>query len=235
LRSGKAARAIETMLKEGYNATPGGVAAMKSRIGDLSAEIDDAVRGSTAMINKNAVAARLQDTLKQFEKQVNPGSDLAAIERAWSEFLAHPSLAGKADMPVQLANQMKKGTYRQIGDKGFGELKSAEKEAQKALARGLKEEVASAVPAVGPLNALEGNLINASKMAERRVLIDSNKNPLGLGALISQPWMYPVWMWDRSPLAKSLTARALYSGSEQIPAAGARAVTGGLLGLPDER
>ena len=238
LRNGKAARAIETMLKEGYNVTPGGVSAMKMQIAALGDEITEAVKGSTAMINKNAVASRLQETLKQFEKQVTPGADTAAIEKAWTEFLKHPLLVGKSEMPVQLANEMKKGTYRQIGEKGFGELKSAEKEAQKSLARGLKEEVASAVPAIGPLNATEGALINAAKLAERRVLIDSNKNPLGLGALISQPWMYPVWMWDRSPLAKSLTARAMYHGAEQIPATAARVGTGtamSILGKPENR
>jgi len=84
----------------------------------------------------------------------------------------------------------------------------------------LKEEIAAAEPSVVPLNARQSDLINAIKIAQNRVLMDSNKNPLGLGAL--NPFTLPIWMWDRSPVAKSLTARALYSGSEQIPATAAR-------------
>ena len=40
------------------------------------------------------------------------------------------------------AQAMKQGTYRALGDKAYGELKGASIEAQKAQARGLKEELA---------------------------------------------------------------------------------------------
>lgn len=236
LRTGKAARAINTMLEEGYSPTSGGVDAMKSKIADLNDEIAQAIASSPATVDKGKVAAYLNDTLQKFEKQVNPTADVNAIQNAWTEFLSHPMLSGKQDIPVQLAQQMKQGTYKALGDKSFGELKGATTEAQKTLARGLKEEISKAVPQVAGMNKRESDLINAAKVAERRVLMDANKNPLGLGWL-AQPWMIPFWMWDRSPGAKGLTARALYSGSEQIPATLARGGVGALMsqtGLPQE-
>lgn len=236
LKSGKAAKAIETMLQEGYSPTKGGVDAMKARISDLNDEIAEAIKNSPATVDKGKVAAHLNDTLKKFETQVNPTADVNAIQNAWTEFLSHPLLSGKKDMPVQLAQQMKQGTYKALGEKAYGEQKGAAAEAQKALARGLKEEISQAVPGVAAKNKMESDLINAAKIAERRVLMDANKNPLGLGWL-AQPWMIPFWMWDRSPAAKGLTARALYSGSEQIPATLTRAGVGALMsqtGLPQD-
>ena len=228
LASGKAKRAVQTMLDEGVNVSSGGVEKMQGTVDDINNQIRAAISGSPATVDKNAVASRLNDTVQKFQNQVNPGADLGAIDAAKAEFLAHPALQGRNDIPVQLAQDLKQGTYKVLKDKAFGEVKSASTEAQKALARGLKEEVGAAVPGVASMNARESDIINALKIAQNRVLMDANKNPLGLGALISQPWMLPVWMWDRSPLAKSLTARALYSGAEQIPATLAR---GGMAAL----
>lgn len=212
LKSGKAATAIETMLQDGYSPTKGGVEAMKMRISELNDEIKDTLANSTAMIDKNKATVHLQDKLKQFEKQVNPGSDVKAIQDAWTEFLSHPLLAGKTSMPVQTAQEMKQATYRSLGDKAYGEQKGAKAEAEKALARGLKDEISASVPGVAGMNKKESDLITAAKIAERRVLMDANKNPIGLGSLVSTPWMLPVWMWDRSPAGKAALGRGLYSG-----------------------
>jgi hypothetical protein len=209
-RTGKAARAIETMLKEGKTPTKGGVDALKTEIAKLNDEISTSIASSNATVDKNVVASYLQDAVNKFERQVSPGADVKAIQSAWDEFLAHPLLTGK-DIPVQLAQQMKQGTYKVLGEKAFGEQKGAAAEAQKTLARGLKEEISKAVPKVADMNKREGDLINAMKLAERRVNMDANKNPLGLGALLSTPWMLPVWMWDRSPGLKAATGIALHN------------------------
>ena len=215
--TGKADAAIETMLREGYSPTKSGVEQMQREIDRLNDEISKSIGGSAATIEKQKVVDRLQDLLTKFQMQVTPASDVNAIKAAGDEFLTHPMFAGRNDIPVQLAQELKKGTYKALGSKSYGEQKGASTEAQKSLARGLKEEIASAVPEVQAMNALESELLNARKIAGHRVAMDANKNPLGLGALIQQPWMLPVWMWDRSPGAKGLTARMLYSGAEEIP------------------
>jgi len=219
LKTGKAARAIETMLKEGVSPTAGGVDILKSRVADLNDEIAAAIKNSNAMVDKRKVASYLHDALKKFETSVNPSSDTKAIEAAWTEFMSHPLLSGN-NIPVQLAQTMKQSTYKTLGEKAYGEMKGASMEAQKTLARGLKEEISKAVPEVAALNKRESDLINALKVAERRALMDQNKNPLGLGIL--NPATLPVWLWDRSAWAKALTGRMLYSGSEQLPALAAR-------------
>lgn len=227
--SGKGARAVQTMLDEGANVSAGGVAKMRSSIDSLNDEIASIIQGSGARIDKNAVASRLQDVMKKYEASVDPG-DLQAIERVWTDFLSHPQLPGK-DMAIQFAQRMKKAGNAKLGDAAYGTgLKpAAERDAYKGIVRGLKEEIAASEPAVAPLNAREGALINAEKIAANRVAMDANKNPLGLGALITQPWMLPVWMWDRSPLGKSLAARFLYSNAAPIGTAGG-AAAGGMYG-----
>lgn len=235
-KSGKAAQAIETMLKEGVNVSKGGVTKMRDLIDVLGDDVAQQIANSKAMVNKARVGQELKDVVEKFKNQVNPQADLATIKKAWENFANHPLLKGKIEMPVQTAQQLKQGSYRALGDKayGMGLKPEAEKEAQKALVRGLRKEIGKAVPGVEKPLAREAELINAAKIAQRRVLMDANKNPLGLGWL-AQPWMIPFWMWDRSPAAKSVTARLLYS--DQLPATAARLGIGGAMiptGQPED-
>jgi hypothetical protein len=169
----------------------------------------------------------LQKTLNDFKNQVTPLSDIASIQKAWDEFLNHPFLKGN-DIPVRQAQEMKQGTYKALGDKSYGELKGAETESQKALARGLKEEIAKAVPEVRPLNAEESKLLNALSMAERRSLMEANKNPAGLGWLTTNPAKFAAYMADRSGLFKSLIARMLNTGAQAVPKLGPAAMGAGI-------
>lgn len=224
LDKGNAAKAIDTMLEEGINVSKGGVAQLRTKINELNEQIFDAIKNSPATVDKNQVASALLIPLKKFEMQVNPGADVQAIEKAWTAFLEHPLLAGMKDIPVELAQKLKQGTYRALGDKSYGELKGAETEAQKHLARGLKEGIADAVPEVAGLNAQESKLINALNIVERRVLMDANKNPAGLSLLAKNPEAWAAFMADRSPMFKSLAARLLNHEAEALPASAGRVV-----------
>jgi hypothetical protein len=221
LRTGESAKAIDTLLSEGINVTPGGVMKLKSRIADLNRQITGAISSSSGTVNKQQVANELQGTLDRFSKQVTPGADLKAVQGAWDEFMNHPLLQNVDEIPVQLAQQLKTGTYRQLKDK-YGQLGTADVEAQKSLARGLKEGVANAVPDIASLNARESQLLNALNVTERRVLMDANKNPGGLAWIADHPIAAVLFMADRSPMLKSLLARALHSGSEKLPVNAAR-------------
>ena len=207
--SGDAKRGIETLLKEGVNVSEGGVDALKGRIGTLNDEITKIIESSPQTVDRKQVGGYLNDAIKKFEAQVNPSSDVKVIESAWNEFLAHPLFTGDK-IPVTLAQRMKQATYRVLDTKAFGELKGADIEAQKTLARGLKEEIAKAEPAVSGLNKRESDLINAKDLVESAVSRGANKDLVGLG------WLNPMtvlpWLWDRSAIAKSMTARSLYSG-----------------------
>lgn len=218
VRTGKAANAVETMLDKGINVSPGGVRKMQGRIAELNDNIKSLIQNSPAIVDKTAVAARIQPLFTKFTKQVNATDDLAAIQKSYDDFVNHPLLNGP-DMPVQLAQEIKQGTYRSLGDKSYGELKSASIEAQKALARGLKEEIVKAVPEVKPLNEEESALLNALSVSERKVMMEASKNPAGLGWITTNPIKFAGFMADRSALFKSLIARMLNRSADAMPGA----------------
>jgi hypothetical protein len=188
-------------------------------IDDLNNTISGAIKNSGATVDKNAVASRIQDVVSRIERtNPTPQDAIADVEKVYNQFIANKILPDR--IPVARAQEIKQGIYKIIGEK-YGTLGSDWVEAQKALARGFKEEIAAAVPTtqINALNAKEGELINALKLVEARA-IDGNKNPIGLGWL--NPKEIPFWLMDRSPVAKSVAARAMNAGKEQIPATAAR-------------
>jgi lipid II:glycine glycyltransferase (peptidoglycan interpeptide bridge formation enzyme) len=111
-------------------------------------------------------------------------------------------------------------------DKKYGQLGSADIEAQKGLARGLKNEIGKAVPEVLDLNAQESALFKTLDVAERRAFMDANKNPVGLSALTTSPAKFALFMADRSAGFKALMARAMNRAGEGLkidqPSTGSR-------------
>lgn len=217
LKTGDAATAVRMLLDYGINPTMGGVQKLRSLIGDLNTQITDRIAASPATIDKQAVVNRLADVRKAFGNQVSPTADLNAIQGVADDFLAHPSIPG-SQIPVQLAQDMKQGTYKVLSKK-YGQMGGAEVEAQKGLARGLKEEIANAVPEIAGLNAQESKLITTLNVTERRALMEMNKNPMGLASLASNPASWAAFMADKSALFKSLTARMLNSSNSGLRAA----------------
>lgn len=217
LKSGKAATAIRTMLDEGINVTPSGVGKLRGAINELNDEITQRIAASPATVDKNKAAGELFGLVKKFEKQVTPGNDVKAIESAWTEFLNHPLIQGDR-IPVQLAQELKQGTYTILKWK-YGEQGSAATEAQKTLARGLKEEIAAAVPEVGQLNARESQLLDALVMAERRSMLEGNKNIGGITWLATNPKAWVAFMADKSPAFQSILARMANANSGTLPTA----------------
>lgn len=220
LKSGEAAIAIDTMLKKGINPTPGGVEKLRDMIDVLNVQIKDAIASSTETVNKGNVGKSLIDTFNKFKKQVNPKADLEAIRKSWMEFRSHPDLIGKTEIPVQKAQELKQGTY-DILRKKYGQLGSAETEAQKGLARGLKEGIAEKIPQIAGLNAEESKLIKTLNVAERRALMSMNNNAGGLAWLTTDPKKFAAFVADKSPLFKSLLARMAYSTGVSIAPSGA--------------
>lgn len=229
LEKGRVGPAVQTMLEQGYSPTSGGVSAMRSKVGGYGDEIKGILSGSNAKIDQGAVLSRLNDPLRRFSMQADNVGDVAAINRTGDNFLNNSmfrgldtSVAEGGGIPVQLAQEIKQGTYRSLGSKPYGEVKGAEIEAQKAIARGLKEEIASAVPEVaGPLSK-QAELLNAIKVSQRRALMEANKDPINLGAAIGalHDPMSAIGLWANSnAFVKSMLARGLYSASQGVPQA----------------
>jgi len=204
--------ALETMLKEGINPTQGGMNKLQALVRELNSEVESGIANSPAQANVARVGSRLRGPFDSARLQVNPKADTATVRSVWDEFRNSPNITGKTDIPVQLAHELKKGTYRSLGGKSYGEVGSMSVEAQKALARGLREEVANNVPdVVAPLRR-EADLMNVRDVAERTAMREGNKNISGLAPLASNPYAAVGFLADRSAWLKAMLARALYSG-----------------------
>lgn len=218
--------ALTTMLQEGINPTEAGMNKASRMAQLLNESTDAAISASPETVNIKRVVSRLVDPYKRAMTQVNPQADMEAIEAARKSFVSSPLVAGKPDIPVALAQKLKSGTYTSIGDKAYGELGSASTEAQKQLARGLREEVIKKVPEIAEALKKESSLRNVMEVAASRAAQDANKNPLSLGTSIAAIMHDPLaaaGMWaNASTRAKALMARMLYQGGRPevvLPAA----------------
>ncbi len=205
---------LQTGLEEGIPVAPKGFERVKGKIEDLNDQIDAIVaegakQGKT--IDPLAVARRVNDLRGKFANQVNPEADMAALERAREEFLRHPSIqagpipshpsATPPVIPIDEAQALKRGTYRALGNKAYGELKGSEIEAQKGLARGLKEEIAGQLPdELGAINQHEGRLLDLKRAMEDAMRRTGNRDAVGLKdalAVVHNPKTLPMMLFDR--------------------------------------
>lgn len=198
----------KTLLNEGINVTSNGLQKLQRLFGETNDEIARAVAGSDAMVSKKAVESYVPEVAARLANQVGPASDLKAVESTVEEFAKHPLYPG-AEIPVAGAQALKKGTYQQIGKK-YGEVSAAGIETQKALGRGLKEEIAKAVPGISALNARDSELMAAMDAVGRRVALSGRADPVGFAWVASNPTTFLAALIDRNPAIKSMLARGLY-------------------------
>ena len=229
IRTGNAERAVETLLDEGVNVSGGGAVKLQTGIDELNKQVAQKIASASGTVPKSEAGHELAKTLRKFKQQVNPSADEEAILNAWKEF----STRYGQRMPVQQAQAVKQGTYGALAGK-YGEQGSASTEAQKALARGLRQGIEKIEPSVRTLNQREGDLINALEMVERRTGVAGNRDIGGLAWIANDPKAAAAFFAGRSELLKSFLARSLYSGSGPIGTA-AGAGVGGVLGLESGR
>jgi hypothetical protein len=191
------------------------------------------------VISPGKVAQRVEDVRPTFEQQVNPEPDLTALDKSKQQFIEKHSTAApytkiapnpygngagqggfvpngtgvtRIEEPMTLAEAQaeKQGTYTQLRKK-YGELGSADVEAQKSLARGLKEEIASRVPELAGLNARDSALIDLQSQLEKMVAREGNKNLLGLvpATMSHNPFGFLATLMLDNPAIKSRVAIAL--------------------------
>lgn len=242
--SGAADSAMRTMLQEDISPTAGGMDKAARLARALNEKAEQAVASSPASVSINNVGQRLQKPAQNALTQVNPQADIDTVKNVWQGFKDSPlveqqrllqsqygpsnmlpsnlpaplgaTAAEDVSIPVRLAHALKKGTYQSIGGKAYGEVGSVSTEAQKALARGLREEVAGAVPEAADALKHEASLMNVQDVARNRVLGEANKNPMGLAALRigDNPLSAVSFLADRSAYVKGLLSRLLYRGTQ---------------------
>jgi hypothetical protein len=172
---------VKTGLENKIPVSAGGVDKLNGLVSNYARQVQAQIdAGATAgqSVNKFAVASRLGDTAQKFATQVNPAADLGAVGSAGNEFLENQPTS----IPVGQAQKLKTGTYQQLGGKAYGELSSASVEAQKALARGIKEELQIQFPEIKGLNAKESQLYDLQPALERAVRRIDNHDIISLGS-----------------------------------------------------
>jgi hypothetical protein len=205
-----APKLVKTLLDEGVNVTPGGLDKLQKLFAMTNAEIKTAVRNAPGTIEKDLVVARVLPTAQRQANQVAPRKALRDVAKVVSEFQNHPTIPGALTVPE--AQALKVGTYEQIG-KNYGQMSSASIETQKALARGLKEEIEAKVPGIAALNAKDSALMAAQDAVGHRVAIAGNRDPVGFAWVTSNPATFLAALMDRSPVVKSMLARGMYKSA----------------------
>ncbi len=241
---------VKTLLKEGVNVTPGGIAKLDRIINASNEEIKAAVASIPGDINPYKVTARLADTAKKFEAQVNPESALRNIQDAGEEFLRSH---GDEMLTPARAQALKSGTYQTLKNTAYGDLKGPQIEAQKALARGLKEEIeaeyAKSLPGmkasmglpggvdIAAANAREGAAITAKEAIAKRLAAAGNRDPASLAWLAHNPTAGLLFILERSPAVKSLIARGAYGAAGSVAKVSPQVIRGlvGALATADDQ
>lgn len=199
-------RVINTGLREGIPVSRNGFDETGKRVESLLSDDKQkiaAVSGTPGSdINPLDVTKPVNRLKPTFAEQVNPETDLSAINKSKAEFLDKHSTSApftkiapnpyggnsmvptgsgavKTKVPINLSDAAaeKTGTYRQLRGK-YGQLGPAEIESQKALARGLKTEIEKRVPELN--GARESDLIALEQQLSRFVGREGNKNLVGL-------------------------------------------------------
>lgn len=200
---------VKTGLQEGIPVSQKGGDKLAGLVSDLNDKIKNQIIASNpnAPINPNAVASRTAAVRPPFDT-VNPEQAQADISSATQEYLNKHSVqapftnirqsdetggfvpAGKGtaqysqDYSAVAAQEEKQKTYAQLS-KSYGELSSATQETQKALARGIKEELETYFPEIKGTNAQLGKLYGLDDALQRAVRRIDNHEIFGLGTRIA--------------------------------------------------
>lgn len=184
----------QTALQNSIPVSAAGVEKLHDLIENLDQKKADFIKANPGRtIDPNAVATRADAAKAKFSQQVNAQGDLNAIEASKQQFLreqgapndANGNVTGPAPpMSAADAQAMKSGTYRVLKGK-YGEQGSAAVEAQKDLARGLKEEIATQFPEINDINGAQSALLDLQPVLERAVNRISNHQAIGIGTPIA--------------------------------------------------
>lgn len=128
-------------------------------------------------IKRDDILKRLDDVRAQFADPMSKAmtqDDATAIDAVGDEFRSKPAFFSASETQT-----MKTGTYRDLQGK-YGKLSSAQIESEKALARGMKEELIKRIPELKELGEKESELIKLEDQLQRFLGRERNKNVTGL-------------------------------------------------------
>jgi len=179
-------RAVETGIEGKYYPTQKGLAKLQNDIQSINFEIEKEVNKATAQYSRTGQSIDMKDVIKRVDKLKDFYSNLPPdrakpfldeLNEIQSQYLS----GGK--ITPQEAQAMKQTIYK-LHRKHYGEMKTLAIEGDKAIARGLKEEIVKANPSLANLNTKDSALINLEEVLERAVNRTRNYDVVQLGDMI---------------------------------------------------
>jgi hypothetical protein len=185
------AGAIESGLEHGNVVSPEGIDTGRANI-EAGENLKDAIVNSdpNRSMSPGPIVTGLNDLADTYSNQAAPSADRASVEGVRDDFLssdrpnspmgpiARPGKAAR-NLTAREFQDMKVGTYRAIGKRGYGERKSASVEAEKTVARLANEQLTQEFPSLVPINADQAGQINVVDQITRRVGQVANQNLTG--------------------------------------------------------
>lgn len=177
------AGAVKAMNEAGIPFSEEGLQKVQQAIKDIQQQKLAVTGGSPLRVDPAAVELRLDEVAGRRDWQVNPNADVSQIEKLRQNFRertgGQPIVNAKGKVvgyrqgppiPVDEAEALKEGTYAQnkYGTQAPPQLQ-ATAEGEKALARGLKEELERQIPELTSLNAEQARYLNLDKILEAAV------------------------------------------------------------------
>ena len=153
-----------------------------------------AKKGGT--LDTDKIVARLDDLREYYKNTIDPTEALDSLDALADTFKKHHG----SEISVDKAQKIKKHTYYEL-KKSYGEIKNHSKEGQKAIARGIKEELETIFPEIKALNKKDGALIEFEKQLERSIARIGNRDVFGIGGGLT-----PIKIIVDSPMLKSRLA-----------------------------
>lgn len=245
------AQIVETLLKNRVAVTDKGAERIGAKVAALQnkvAPIIEKADAAGAVIDPYDVVLRLDDVYPRYDTVTRRASQ-APISRVGESFVAEntrevaPGVRASVPLTPSQAQAKKINTYREnSGAYESTSRTSAEKDALKALARGLKEEIERVAPGVSPVNAELSQLIPAQEWVNRALGRSGNWNPIGMGGLmgVASGNLPAAVALEMSRMPGFLSRAAITGdilrryGSPLVPNAGTRAAAGGLLSATED-
>lgn len=159
--------AAQAMRESGVPFSDAGVNKVGQALQDLRNAIESRVKDAAQQgvtVDPNRVQLRGDELMARKGMQVYPTEDVRAVQKVQDTFGQN----WPGQIPADVAQELKVGSGAANSGK-YGQASVAQIEAEKALTRGLKEELERQIPELGGLNAKQAKLINLEDILGKAV------------------------------------------------------------------
>lgn len=184
------AKLVETALREKVIPSSGGIKKVDNRIDVLTSQLDDLITEATdagTTIPVQVIGEHL-DALRRTKGGVRLGNDtdIKAIDKIYKKFAESKSMKGRESLTPEELQNFKVEAYKDINwDSKRMTGTPVKEDAYKAMARGAKEGLESAVPGIEEVNKRLGDLYELRKPLSRAAARVENRNMFSI--------MAPLW------------------------------------------